>query len=112
MTDPVSLENLHEMTGGDDALERELFQVFLSTSEDCLAALKASCTQGAEETWRTQAHAWKGMCLNLGAEKLGQLCATAQTSHTAPPEQRTQMLLEIAQEYALVKTYLEKILAA
>jgi len=110
MTDPVNLDNLREMTGGDTALEQELFQVFLSSSEDCLIALKTSCNAGAEETWRTQAHAWKGMCLNLGAEKLGQLCAAAQLNNTATPEEKTQMVLEITQEYALVKTYLETVL--
>ncbi|MGE4351951.1 MAG: Hpt domain-containing protein [Bdellovibrionales bacterium] len=107
MTEAVNLENLREMTGGDSALEKELFDVYVSSSDDCLKALEANQGAGQEETWRTQAHAWKGMSLNLGAEPLGQLCAQAQMNHLATPEEKAKMLEAIKAEYDKVKQFLE-----
>ena len=107
MTEPVNLENLREMTGGDTALEKELFEVYLSSSDDCLKNLKINQGAGQEETWRTQAHAWKGMSLNLGAEALGKLCAEAQMNHTASPEEKAIMLTAIEAEYEAVKAFLK-----
>lgn len=107
MTDAVNLENLREMTGGDQALEKELFEVYVTSAEDCLAALKASTASENAENWRTQAHAWKGMSLNLGAEPLGKLCAEAQMNHLATPEDKAKMLAAIEDEYAKVKAFLQ-----
>lgn len=109
MTDPVNLDNLREMTGGDKDLEKELFEVYVASSEDCLKALETSQGAGQEETWRTQAHAWKGMSLNLGAEPLGKLCAEAQIHHLAPPEEKAKMLAAIQAEYESVKAYLKTV---
>lgn len=106
MTDPVNLDNLREMTGGDKTLEQELFSVYLSSADGCLAALRENAGIGNEETWRTQAHAWKGMSLNLGAETLGKLCAEAQLNNLAPPEKKAEMLAAIEEEYGKVKVYL------
>jgi len=106
MTDPVNLDNLREMTGGDSELEKELFGVYLSSSEACLTALKANTQEGQEELWRTQAHAWKGMSLNLGADMLGTICADAQANHLAPAEKKAEMLTAMEAEYARVKAYL------
>ncbi|NTU76908.1 MAG: hypothetical protein HGA90_03725 [Alphaproteobacteria bacterium] len=109
MTSPVNLDNLREMTSGDAALEHELFEVFVSSSEECLAGLTASCGLGAEKVWYTQSHAWKGMSLNLGAEKLGTLCAEAQMNASAGAAEKEKMLAEIKEEYGKVKSFLKEI---
>jgi|GEM_PF-789813 len=110
MTDPneapVNLDNVREMLGGDPARERELFGIFYAATEEAIAALGKSCGAGAEEEWRTQAHAMKGMSLNLGAAKLGELCATAQKSNMAPEAEKQKLLAEIKAEYEAVKAYL------
>jgi HPt (histidine-containing phosphotransfer) domain-containing protein len=112
MTDQaVNLDNLREMTGGDVALERELFTVYLDSAQGCLEALRQSCGAGAEETWRTQAHAWKGMSLNLGADKLGGLCAEAQHGAHEPEATKTALLASIEAAYTEVKAFLEAQLA-
>lgn len=109
MTNPVSLDNLHEMTGGDSSLEKELFDVYLNSSADCLTAMKAAMGPGQEEEWRAKAHAWKGMSLNLGADALGKLCAEAQMNHLAPPEKKAEMLASIEEEFGKVKAFLSSI---
>ncbi len=106
MTDPVTLDNLREMTGGDPAVEKELFSIYFTSAEECLKALRAATDAGQEETWRTQAHAFKGMSLNLGAETLGNLCADAQMNHLASSDKKAEMLAAIEEEYAKVKAFL------
>jgi histidine phosphotransfer protein HptB len=109
MTETVNLDNLREMTGGDKDLEKELFSVYLTSSEECLNVLRSTLAAGQEESWRTQAHAWKGMSLNLGAETLGHLCAEAQTNHLALSEDKAKMLAGIEAEYEKVKEFLKKV---
>jgi HPt (histidine-containing phosphotransfer) domain-containing protein len=95
------------MTGGDPALEKELFSVYLQSAADCLQALRQSCGPEAAETWRTQAHAWKGMSLNLGADKLGDLCAQAQHGSANPEPQKRELLAAIEAAWLEVKAFLE-----
>lgn len=107
MTEPVTLENLREMTGGDRDLEKELFDVYLTSSDECLKALEENQGAGQEDTWRTQAHAWKGMSLNLGAETLGKLCAEAQANPMATAEEKAKLLSAIKIAYDEVKAFLK-----
>lgn len=108
MTDSVNLDNLHEMTGGDVDLEKELFEVFLTSSDECFQKLSTTTGAGQEEEWRTNAHAWKGMSLNLGAEILGKLCAKAQLENLLPTDKKLELLAEIEAEFDRVKKYLKE----
>lgn len=105
---PVNLDNVREMLGNDPEREKELYGIFFVSAEENINIMHASCAQGAEESWRTQAHALKGMSLNLGAAKLGEICATAQKNHTALQPEKEKMLAEIKAEYARVKEFIER----
>jgi len=105
---PVALENIREMLGGDPEREKELFQIFIESADECLEGMKNSRDPGGENNWRTQAHAFKGMSLNLGAGELGRLCAEAQKNPAAPREEKDRMLAEISAEYNKVKEFLQQ----
>lgn len=107
MNTPVNLDNIHEMLDGDPVREQELFQIYISTAEECLEGLQDGLASGNEERWRTQAHALKGMSMNLGAATLGSLCAEAQEKSAAPKEDKEKILAGIQTEYARVKTFLQ-----
>jgi len=107
MSEPVDLKNLREMTDGDKEMEKSLFQEFFSSFEDGIKALKASLGDIAAETWRKNAHALKGISLNLGANKLGELCKSAQEKNTSPQDAKKSLLAEIEWEYAEVKKFLQ-----
>jgi len=47
--------------------ERELFDLFIESSHEMIAALKAAHAAGHADDWRAAAHAWKGSSINLGA---------------------------------------------
>jgi len=104
----LDLAVFHEMTGGDSALERKLFGAFLESSAACLAAMQNSWQEGMERTWQQRAHALKGLCLNLGAERLGKLCKKAQDDCAAAPEKKRELLEAIRNEFEKVKRQLDK----
>lgn len=104
---PVNLDNVREMLGHDPVREKELFQIFIESADENIDGLVKSTGPGAEENWRTQAHALKGMSLNLGATKLGDLCATAQKGNAASQTEKEAMLSEIQAEYAKVRDFLQ-----
>ncbi|MCL2469427.1 MAG: Hpt domain-containing protein [Alphaproteobacteria bacterium] len=100
MSESVNLDNLRAMTGGDKAVEYELFTIFLESSEELLSQLQEALARGDQELWRRSAHAFKGTALNLGAPELAHLAATAQS---APQEEKQRIFGEIQKEYARVK---------
>lgn len=105
--DPVNLNNLRDITGGDTEIEKELFQVFLDSAQDCLTALATSCAADDTETWRKQSHAFKGISYNLGAEALGDICRTAQDSATTSDiKEKRVMLAALQHEFSRVQDYL------
>lgn len=108
---PVDLTDLHGMTDGDRAMERELFLEFYTSSEACISALIASNDTNAPEAWRATAHALKGSALSLGANMLGALCMQAQELSGASVEEKRDMIASIIAEYGKVKTYLRSIQA-
>lgn len=98
MTDPVDLANLREMTDGDVEMEQMLFEEFYSSSDKMLATLGANICDGESEEWRSSAHALKGTSLNMGADKLGELCKHAQEAHGAPMVEKQRLFSEIKEE--------------
>lgn len=106
MGEVLNLSNLREMTGGDPFLEKELFTVFISSSEECLQSLQQHTGPNDIEHWKRHAHAWKGISLNLGAENLAQLCKSAQDNYMAEQEIKQRITETLQQEYSKVKSAL------
>ncbi len=103
----MDLTNLREMTDGDAELEKELFVEFISSTEVLIAQMKDAIEGMDNNVWRENAHAIKGVSMNLGAEKLGQLASTAQDNHEDTADNKQQLINQIISEFALVKTFLE-----
>lgn len=95
---PVDLTNLRNITGGDPAVELELFEAFFASSGECIEKLRTSLGAGHEQAWRTAAHAFKGISLGLGAQQLGEMCMQAQHRHASALEDKRLMLKGIEEE--------------
>jgi histidine phosphotransfer protein HptB len=108
---PVNFDNLHTLTSGNADVEAELFRIFLDSSQDCLMTLRNACSTGDEMAWKQSAHAFKGLCLNLGAEPLGLLCNKAQHDCRASSAEKEALLTALEQELTQVKLALESALA-
>jgi len=77
MTAPVlDRDHLARYTGGDAALEAELFGLLNGQIEVCVAKLRAA---RAEAGWAEAAHTLKGAARGVGAMALGEACAAAES---------------------------------
>ncbi len=107
MVSPINLDNLHSMTDGNAEFEREIFRLFLVSSREAMASLRLSCDQNNNEMWGKEAHALKGISLNLGADALGALCKHAQESAAAPQADKEIMLAALEHELTRVHEALQ-----
>jgi signal transduction histidine kinase/DNA-binding response OmpR family regulator len=79
-SDPVlRLDQLHESSGGDPELEREILAAFLSSAPGLLARMETSITRGDPALLAAAAHALKGSSRAVGAETLGVACEELET---------------------------------
>src|ERR1700691_5364208 len=106
MPGPVDLKNLHEMTGNDAGMEKELFAELISSFDEGSNSLATAVSGSDNESWRKNAHALKGIALNLGANHLGELCKKAQENSNADSRLKEIMLTDIKKEYEEVKKFL------
>lgn len=104
MNEPVDLTNLRSMTDGDKEMEKALFEEFFSSFKVGMATLQAN-TENAE-AWRKEAHALKGVALNLGAMKLGELCKNGQDEPNADAAAKAELVKAIQVEYERVQQFL------
>ena len=112
MSTPVDLTNLREITEGDAAMEQELFKEFIASADSYIINLGNMMSAEQHESWRTTAHAFKGLAINLGATHLSELCKKAQENNTANTQEKTAMLKDINQEYTAVKSFLDDMLVS
>ncbi len=98
MHQPIDLSNFHRLTGGDAAIESQLFQIFIDSSAACIDGLAKACADNDDSAWRHQAHALCGICRNIGADHLAALCQQAQNNFTDSVEEKQKMLLTLRQE--------------
>lgn len=76
MTKPVlDRDHLAQYTGGDAALEAELFGLLSAQIDSCISQLRST---RAEAGWAQAAHTLKGAARGVGAMALGEACAEAE----------------------------------
>lgn len=85
----VDLDHLQGFTDGDQALERELAELYLSSADLYLQRLQGAL--GNADGWRRHAHALKGASGNLGAREVAALAADAE--HGLPGREVLQELV-------------------
>jgi histidine phosphotransfer protein HptB len=107
MEQAIDFDNLQRITDGDGEMEAELFKIFIDSSAVCMQELRTAHAAQDAEAWSTQAHAFKGISVNLGAKPLGQLCSEAQRNCRAPAEDKAKMLAAIEKELERVKDALK-----
>ena len=102
MEAPVNFDNLHTITGGDAEMLASVGGLFIEDAESCLEGLRNCLVTEDEAAWRSQAHAFKGACMNMGAPRLTQLCSQAQMDWRAALEDKKIIFQKIEDEFACV----------
>ena len=69
--DSQAIEELRAMNPGDDSFLRELIQIYLDDSPQCIAEIEESLAQGDALRLTRAAHNLKGSSANFGAAQLG-----------------------------------------
>ncbi|MGD8176768.1 Hpt domain-containing protein [Marinimicrobium sp. ARAG 43.8] len=86
-----------------------LIETFLSDSEDRIRQLQRAIASGEADMVRRQAHSFKGSCHNIGAERLGNLCAgMEQRGRDGELDGLEQLLVEIQNEFSRLKPMLKR----
>ena len=76
---PVDLEHLDRYTGGNRALNEEIFRLFETQCREIMAELEALAEAGPDEkSWRQITHTLKGAARGIGAFSLGEAAAEAE----------------------------------
>lgn len=90
----VDLDHLAGFTDGDQELESELAELYLSTAEVYLDKLAHALSSG--DPWTETAHALKGASNNLGARRVAELARRAE--HADPHAEDLEALREAVEE--------------
>jgi two-component system sensor histidine kinase BarA len=108
--DPEVIESLRSIAGGDSAMLNRIFDLFLSHAPARLAALEQALADGDLAQVASEAHALKSPSMNIGAMRLGALCADLEAR--ARNEDRDVLseapLNAIKAEYAAVTAAIER----
>ncbi len=107
MSQSVDISALLAITGEDKALQKQLMELFLESGDSCTEGLRQALAAKDNSAWKQAAHALKGVCYNLGAWPLGQLCKTAQEESEDSDETKKKILTDIEFEYENVRIFIE-----
>jgi two-component system sensor histidine kinase/response regulator len=79
----VDMDALRELTGGDTEFERELVETFVSSGDQCLAAILAALCVNDFDTIGKRAHALKGASANIHASGLAAVASRLESAARA-----------------------------
>ncbi|MGH1378910.1 MAG: ATP-binding protein [Alphaproteobacteria bacterium] len=105
---PVNLDNLRDNSMGDEDFVLEIISMFISQGKEQIIELKDQCTEGENEIWVEVAHSLKGTAGVVGAEKMRELCGSAQKLKNGSLEEREIFIQEIEERYKKAKDYFIK----
>ncbi len=97
-TPRLDLARLEEVTGGDREFERELLEQFVAISPGLITEADAALAAGDAAALRTAAHTLKGSGRTIGAERLGEACATLEACAAAGDLTGARPALEAVRE--------------
>ncbi len=99
----IDVRHLEMFTEGDQAVEKELFDVFFEQADLNIQKLSQACQEMNLENWRMAAHKFKGASANLGARHLADICFVAEKNHDQSALEKAEYLEAIIGEYQKVK---------
>lgn len=103
----LDLDHLRQFTGGDEATEREIFELFVLGAQGYYVALTAALPGQVE--WRRAAHALKGSARGVGAREVGKLAELLEGLPAGMD--RMQLLQELARLDQAIARVCERIRA-
>ena len=108
--DPAVTARLCELAAATDpSVMSEIYEAFLSSAVDYLAAIREGAATNDAEGLRKAAHAFKGASADIGAQHLAELCRQLEAlGEAGRVDGAVKNLEELEQEFARVKNEVEK----
>ncbi|PHR59236.1 MAG: phosphotransferase [Robiginitomaculum sp.] len=101
----IDLEHLHQYTGDDLNLEKEIYSLFREQVRMWLRMLVADADN---EAWSSAAHSLKGSARGLGAHKLAAACETAEAVILSGQAARAVAATEVRTQVDQVTHFIDK----
>lgn len=111
MADPIDLDHLDRSVFGDRLLRSEVLGLFVDQIDAMLAAMAPSM---GDDAWRACAHTLKGAARGVGAFRLGDLCAEAESlcgDDPAVRAERERVIVALQEEGARVASAARRLTA-
>ena len=105
----IDLTYLRQITDGDEEIEKELFALFIKSCDRLVQAMELALDKEDEQAWSDHAHELKGVCSNMGAQPMQELCKKAEVHDFKDKSQMQQIVQELRQAYNLAKTEMQAI---
>jgi HPt (histidine-containing phosphotransfer) domain-containing protein len=108
--DPVAIDNLREMVGGDPKFMTELIDTFLEDAPSMWSDMHQALKSGDAVMLHRAAHTFKSNSSEFGATALSNLCRELEVMGEADSLEGTRDLLaRVEAEFAQVKAELEAV---
>ncbi len=108
---PVDLVHLARYTGGDEALNAEILQLFETQADELVSQLETLLGAGDKKGWHAVNHSIKGAARGIGAFALGDAAAFAEPLDPALNAEQARAALDTLKTNAeavnlFIKAYL------
>lgn len=101
---PIDMQHLEFFTDGDPEEEKELFDLFLEQSEETITQLRLGLEN--DDVWHKAAHKMKGSAANMGANRLAELCKSAEIAGEEDTVDKPKMLDNIVDEIDKIEHFI------
>ena len=100
----LELGAFKEITGNDEEIEKVLFQSFFECANQCFKDLAGSLGKD-DELWKSAAHALRGICLNIGANKLADMAKEAEHNPNVANDDKQALYNTMTESYKNIHLY-------
>lgn len=100
MTDPIDMDRLRLITGGDRDVEHTIFTMIAETGERCLSILRET---NDNDAWTKATHEIRGAAANIGAQAMAAVCKIAEEGGITT---KPSSLPELESQWAAMKAFM------
>lgn len=106
----IDYDFLESIVDGDGEFIRELYDIFIQSSNTNITKLDESYDSGDVNVWYSSSHAFKGAASSIGAFDFANILEESQKNPNYDKEQKKILLDKIKVQFSDVKNSLEKYL--
>lgn len=104
----IDTEFLRSVIDNDVEFEKELFKIFVENAHRNMTKMEDAIKEADNNSWYMASHAFKGASASIGAFDLSKILETAQKSPEANPQQKTEILKKVREEFLLVLDFINE----